>query len=94
MGAPGRAVELAGDAPLHADRDAVDLHVPVERGPEVVVSVLVRGGPGDDAGVHECGQAEVHQDEDGDDAFEEGNGPSLLLKQVPLNATGEINGGG
>ena len=39
--APRRAIKLAGDAPLHPDGDAVDLHVAVQRRPEVVVPILV-----------------------------------------------------
>ena len=43
MATPWRAVELAGDAPFHADRDAVDLNVSIERSTEVIVAVLVEG---------------------------------------------------
>ncbi len=82
-----RAVELAGDAPLHADGDAVDLHVAVERGAEVVVAVLVGAGARDHAGVHEGGQAEVHQDEQGDDALDDRHDPDLLVQKVPLDAS-------
>ena len=42
VGTAGGPVKLAGYTPLHADGDAVDLHVAVERGSKVVVSVLVR----------------------------------------------------
>ena len=42
VGAARRAVELAGGAPLHPDGDAADLHVLVQRQPEVVIAVLVR----------------------------------------------------
>ena len=41
VGAARRPVELARGAPLHAHRDAADLHVLVEWHPEVVVAVLV-----------------------------------------------------
>ena len=41
VGAAGRAVEVTGGTPLHADLDALDLHVLVQRCPEVVVLVLV-----------------------------------------------------
>ena len=42
VGAARRAVELARGAPLHPDGDAADLHVLVQRQPEVVIAVLVR----------------------------------------------------
>ena len=84
VAAPRRPVELAGHAPLHPHRDPVDLHIPVERRPEVVVSVLVRTGPGDDARVHEGRHREVDQDKDGDDALEYWDGVPLLLVDVPL----------
>ncbi len=48
-------------------RDAVDLYVPVERGPEVIVPVLVGAGAGNDARVHEGRHREVHQNEQGQD---------------------------
>ncbi len=48
-------------------RDAVDLDVPVERGPEVIVPVLVGASPRDDARVHEGRHREVHQHEQGQD---------------------------
>jgi hypothetical protein len=41
VGTPGRPVELAGDAPLHANRDSVDLDVPVKWRPEIVVPIFV-----------------------------------------------------
>jgi hypothetical protein len=41
VGTPWRPVELAGDAPLHANRDSVDLDVPVKRRPEIVVPIFV-----------------------------------------------------
>lgn len=37
----GWAVELAGDTPLHAHRDPVDVGVLVQRGSELVFTVLV-----------------------------------------------------
>ena len=37
----GRPVELAGDAPLHPHGDPVDLNIPIERGPKIIISVLV-----------------------------------------------------
>jgi hypothetical protein len=48
-------------------RDAVDLDVPVERGPEVIVPVLVGAGPRNDARIHEGRHREVHQHEQGQD---------------------------
>lgn len=54
-------VKLAGGAPLHAHRDAVDLHVLVQGEPEVVLLLLVRLVFRDDAGIHECGQGEIHK---------------------------------
>ena len=41
MWASGRPVELARDAPLHPDSDAVDLDVAIQRCPEIVVTVFV-----------------------------------------------------
>lgn len=41
MGAAGRAVEVAGGAPLHPYLDSFDLHVLVQRRAEVVVFILV-----------------------------------------------------
>ena len=87
--APRRPVELTGDAPLHPYGDPVDLHIPVERSPEIVISVLVRAGSGDDARVHEGRHGEVDQDKDGDDALEYGHSVPLLLVDVPLIA-GEV----
>ena len=58
VGAPGRPVKLAGDAPFHAHSDAVDLDIPVKRSAKVVVPVFVCGGARDDTRVHKCGQTE------------------------------------
>ena len=58
VGAPGRPVELAGDAPLHAHSNPVYLDVPVERRAKVIVSVLVGGGSRYHPGVHKGCQAE------------------------------------
>lgn len=41
VGAPWRAVEVAGGAPLHADLDAPHIHVLVQRGAEVILLVLI-----------------------------------------------------
>lgn len=41
--APGGPVELAGGAPLHAHRDAVNLYVLIQRGSEVILAVFIRG---------------------------------------------------
>ena len=68
----GRPIELAGDAPLHPHGDPVDLDVPVERRPEIVISVLVWAGSRYDARVHEGRHGEVDQHEDGNNAWEEG----------------------
>lgn len=43
VGAPGRSVELAGDTPLHADRNPVYVGILVQWGPQLVLSVLVGG---------------------------------------------------
>lgn len=43
VGASGRAIELASDAPLHAHRNPIDVRVLVQRGPELVLTVLVWG---------------------------------------------------
>lgn len=43
VGASGRTIELASDAPLHAHRNPIDVRVLVQRGPELVLTVLVRG---------------------------------------------------
>jgi len=53
MGTPRGSVELTSNAPFHPDCDPIDLHVPVERGPEVIIPVLVWAGPGYHARVHE-----------------------------------------
>lgn len=47
VGAARWAVEVAGGTPLHADLNAPHIHVLVQRGPEVVllVLVLIRWGP-------------------------------------------------
>lgn len=41
MRTPRRSVELAGNAPLHANSDAVDVNVPVQGSAEIVFSILV-----------------------------------------------------
>jgi len=60
--APGGSVELAGDAPLHTDRDSIYLYVSVERGSEIIISVFIRTCPGDHPRVHESCHGEVYQD--------------------------------
>lgn len=47
VGAAWWAVEVAGGTPLHTDLDAPYIHVLVQRGPEVVllILVLIRCGP-------------------------------------------------
>lgn len=87
--APGRPVELTGDTPLHPHGDPVDLNIPIERGPKIIISVLVWTGSRDDARVHKGGHGEVDQDEDGDDALEYRDSVPLLLLNVPLIA-GEV----
>lgn len=67
--APGRPVELARDAPLHAHRNAVDFGIFVQRRPELVLAVFVGGCFRYDAGIHEGGQREVGDDEERDDGL-------------------------
>lgn len=52
VGAARWAVEVAGCAPLHSDLDAPDVHILVQRGPEVVllILVLIRCEPGPEEG--------------------------------------------
>lgn len=47
VGAAWRAVEMAGGTPLHTDLDAPHIHVLVQRGPKVILLILVfiRCGP-------------------------------------------------
>ena len=71
-------------SPLHPHCDPVDLHVPVERGPEVVITIFVRARSGDDARVHEGRHGEVDQYEDGDNALEYWDSVPLLYDNVPL----------
>lgn len=51
VGAARWAVEVAGCAPLHTDLDAPHIHILVQRGPEVVLLILVlircEPGPGE-----------------------------------------------
>ena len=86
VGAPWRPVELTGDAPLHPHGDPVDLDVPVERRPEIVISVLVWAGSRYDARVHEGRHGEVDQDKEGDNALEYWDSVPLLVFYVPLVA--------
>lgn len=58
MRTPRRPVELAGDTPLHSDRDAVHLDGLEERRPEIVV-ILLGTRLRNDARVHEGGEKEV-----------------------------------
>lgn len=41
VGAAGRSIEVTGGTPLHPDLNSLDLHVLVERRPEIIVLVLV-----------------------------------------------------
>lgn len=47
VGAAWRAVEVAGGTPLHTDLDAPHIHILVQRGPEVIllILILIRCGP-------------------------------------------------
>lgn len=63
VGAARRTVELACCAPLHANRDAVDLHILVQWKPEVIVLLVIRLVFWDDARIHKCGQGEIHKHE-------------------------------
>ena len=67
-------------------RYSVNLHISVERSTEVIISVLVRTGAGDDAGVHEGGHGEVDEDEECDDPLEYRDRVPLLHQNVPLDA--------
>lgn len=50
-----RSVEFACDTPLHANCDAVDFRVLVERRPELVVPVLIWWRLWNDTRIHEGG---------------------------------------
>jgi len=84
VGAPWRPIELASDAPFHPNRDAIDLHISVKRGSEVIISVLVRTCTRDHSRVHEGRHGEVDQDKECDDALEYRHGVPLLDVNVPL----------
>ena len=81
-----RPVELTGDAPLHSNGDSVDLHISIQWSPKVVLSVFFGRRPRDDPGVHEGGQAEVHDDEDGQNPLIQWNHPEWQLSPVPMEA--------
>ena len=66
-------------------RDSINLYIPVERRPEVIVPVLVWAGPGYDARVHECCHGEVDEDEQGHDSLEDWHSVPLLHQNVPLD---------
>jgi len=85
VAAPGRAVELAGDAPLHPHRDPIDLNIAVEGSAEVIVSILVRTCARNHPGIHEGGHGEVDEDEKSDDSLEDWNSIPVLLQNVPLD---------
>lgn len=61
VGAAGRAVEVAGGAPLHPYLDSFDLHVLVQRRAEVVVLILIFVCSWENSRVHESCHAEVCQ---------------------------------
>jgi len=83
--APGWSVELAGHAPLHTNRDSIDLNIPVERGSEIIISVLIRTCSGYDTRVHEGCHGEVDEDKKRDDPLEDWDRVPLLLQNVPLD---------
>lgn len=60
--APRWSVELAGDTPLHTNRDSIDLNISVERSSEIIISVLIRAGSWYDTRVHEGCHGKVDQD--------------------------------
>ena len=68
-------------------RYSVNLHISVERSTEVIISVLVWTGAGDDAGVHEGGHGEVDQDEQCQDALKYWHRVPVLLHNVPFYAS-------
>merc|ERR1719495_1383952 len=59
---PGRSVKLTSHTPLHPNRDSIDLNISVKRSSEIIVSVLIRTGPGYHSWVHEGGHGEIDQD--------------------------------
>jgi len=79
VAAPGRSVELTRHTPLHPNRDSIDLNIPVQGSSEIIVSVLIRTGPGYHSRVHEGGHGEVDQDKQGYDPLEYGDRVPLLL---------------
>jgi len=82
---PRGSVELTGHTPFHSDRDSVDLYIPVERRPEVIVPVFVGTCPGYHARVHEGRHGEVDEDEQGDNPLEDGHSIPMLYHNIPLD---------
>jgi len=84
MRAPRGSIELAGDAPLHTNRDTVDLYIPVERGTEVIVSVFVRTRTRNYSWVHKCSHGEVDENKKCDNSLEDWHSIPVLLQNVPF----------
>jgi len=82
---PGRSVELTSHTPLHPNRDSIDLYISVKRSSEIIVSVLIRTGPGYHPRVHEGGHGEVDQDKQCYDPLENRDRVPLLLQDIPLD---------
>ena len=80
------AIDFSALLLQQSHRNSVNLHISVKRSTEVIISVLVRTGAGDDAGVHEGGHGEVDEDEECDDPLEYRDRVPLLHQNVPLDA--------
>lgn len=74
MGTAWWSVESTCRAPLHPDLDPPDLHGLVERGPEVILLILVLLSSWKDAGVHEGGHAEISQNKEEDNSIVDWHG--------------------
>lgn len=69
MGATRRSVELTRNAPFHSNRYSIYFYVSVERGSEVVISILISTSPGYHPRVHESCQREIYEDKKSYDAL-------------------------
>jgi len=85
MAAPGWSVELASDAPLHPNRDSIDLHVPIKRSSEVIISILIWTCSWYHTRVHKSGHRKIDEDKKRDDPLEDRNSVPLLLQNVPFD---------
>jgi len=80
------SVELTRDAPFHSHRDALYFHVPVERGPEVVVPVLVWTRPWYRAWIHEGCHRKIYEHKKRKNSLKYWNWIPVLNQDVPFHA--------